>query len=90
MERKEILITVVGLLGTFLLPWPGSEEPAMARGAETRTTVGADRCIHADQPAGGVLRYDNPSAVRVGAREGLASEPAVPAADRCVSLRCGA
>ena len=90
MERREIVITVVGLLGTFLLPWPGSEEPAMARGAATSAAVGADRCVHAVQPAGGVLRHGNPGAARVDARDGLASEPAVPGADPCVSLRCGA
>ena len=90
MERKEILITVVGLLGTFLLPWPGSEEPAMARGAATSTAVGADRCIDAVRSAAGVLQHCNQGVVRVDARDGIAAEPAVPAAEGCVSLRCGA
>lgn len=88
MERREILITVVGLLGTFLLPWPGGEEPATVQGAETRMAVGANRCVHAAQPAGGARDHDR-GAVRIGARDGLAFEPAGPDADRCVSLRCG-
>ena len=27
MDRREMAITVVGLLATYLLPWPGGPEP---------------------------------------------------------------
>ena len=27
MKRSELVITVVGLIATFCLPWPGTEEP---------------------------------------------------------------
>jgi len=88
MERREILITVVGLLGTFLLPWPGGEESAMAKGAEARTAAGVNQCVQTAQPAG-VVRDSGLDAVRVGAREGFALEAPGPGTSRCVSLRCG-
>lgn len=38
MSRNEIVVTVLGLVGTFLLPWPAEQAAAVAPvGAETRS-----------------------------------------------------
>ena len=44
MSRGEVLVTVIGLLGTFLLPWPGGREPPLAA-AQPRTWQGTEREI---------------------------------------------
>jgi hypothetical protein len=40
MNRKELAVTVIGLLATFALPWPCAEEPAVfERNANQRIAI---------------------------------------------------
>ncbi|MGH8662946.1 MAG: hypothetical protein ACREUX_01650 [Burkholderiales bacterium] len=45
MNAKELVITILGLAGTFLLPWPG--EPDSHRGlSDRRGVLQASACVH--------------------------------------------
>lgn len=48
MNRSEMAVTVLGLLGTFLLPWPGEGSGVEAAARETAAPIQSVSCI--DQP----------------------------------------
>ncbi|MPZ44185.1 MAG: hypothetical protein GEV05_12410 [Betaproteobacteria bacterium] len=45
MNAKELVVTILGLAGTFLLPWPG-EPDRHGDPSERRGVVQASVCVH--------------------------------------------
>ena len=55
MPRSEVVLTIVGLAGTFMLPWPGQPE----RTVESNQIVAApQRPVCADAAGGRLVRRD--------------------------------
>jgi hypothetical protein len=50
MNRSEIAVTVLGLIATFLMPWPGGESPMQA-GHAVHTEVNSVSCTTGPTPA---------------------------------------
>jgi hypothetical protein len=57
MDRTELVITVLGLLATFLLPWPLAGEPGDPGGESAQRAVAAE---HSDSES---MRLPTPADV---------------------------
>ena len=66
MNRKELAVTIAGLVATFCLPWPQSEE-SHAR----RQFAAAPRSIEAGTKTAQLEAYESFGRVRTGPTDGI-------------------
>jgi hypothetical protein len=58
MQRSELAITILGLLGTFLLPWPGGDGTRTAGATDGAAIVAARRCVQPVRTGAAPERHD--------------------------------
>ena len=59
MEKREMLITIAGLLGTYLLPWPSGDELRQAEPQRQVEPVQIENCTEALAGEGSTRRCDS-------------------------------